>query len=576
MNKLKVIYIDKLLWTLFIIWGSFGYSANIFVASIGSDGNSGSILSPYKTITYAASVASPGDIVYVRGGTYTNTSFGNGSIWNDESAVRIVANGTAANYITFMPYNNENVIIQTDGTYGILVKNSSYVKIIGFEVKGMSETITQSEAWYNWGIYKNPNDNSIHNLATELGIDPSNPLLINQTIAKSAFTFNEIRPAYYNGRGIVANSSHHIELINNKVHHCPQSGIRVEGCDYVTVSGNEVYSNTYYTSAGVGAITVSSSLNIDTYNGVKIIIEKNKVYNNENRMVSWNGQKDFINFQIDEGSGIFFTRNNDDALPLSQQYQYGYFLVRNNLSYKNGAGGVTIHKTYRAIIENNTLYKNGNDNTGNPGGIGINTVDDVIIRNNIIYAKSDKFALGIVALPANNVRVGYNILYNENGSEPITNKINSTYITNYTANNGGWQTANPLFANVSGSNFHLLNNSPGVNYGTNATSATDDLDGYGRDLQPDAGAYEYNPLLSVKNYRNESVAIFPNPVRDILNFIGEYNKNMKIYSIEGIDFTASTENLSNKNESLKLNVSKLRPGVYILKIGQGSYKFLKN
>lgn len=541
--------------------GFYVHANNIFVATNGSNSNSGTISFPYKTITYAATQANPGDIVYVRAGIYTNTSFGNGSLWNNENVGKIVANGTEDQYITFKPYNNEQVTIYFDGTYGILIKDSSYINLVGFEVKGMSESITQSEAWANWGIYKNPDDNSIHNLATELGIDPSDPSLIGQTISKPSFTFNEIRPAYYNGRGIVVNNSHHIEITNNIVHHCPQSGIRSEGSDYVTVSQNEVYANTYYTSAGVGALTFSSNNNIDTYNGIKMIIDRNKVYDNENRLVSWNGDKDFITFKIDEGSGIFLTRNNDSSVPLAEQYQYGFFLIRNNVSYRNGASGIVIHKTNKTIVENNTCYKNGNNNDGNPGGIGFNTVDDLTIRNNISYARTNKFALGVVGLPANNVKAGYNILFNENGTEPLTEKMSSTYITNYVTNNGGWLVTDPLFMDTNSDNFHLVETSPAIDYGTLLSSATVDFDGSMRNNIPDAGAYEYWASVSYDENKENLFMIYPNPSQGILFFNSEHFF-VEIEMIQLFDMLGRKVKDLNISENNAVDVSDLNKGIY--------------
>lgn len=562
--------------TLFIV--IFGYSRDIYVATTGSNTNSGTISSPYKTITFAATKAVEGDNVFVRAGTYSNASFGGTDKWSNEKAISIFnLRGTAANYITFQPYNGETVIIQSDSTYGVLIKDSSYIKFIGFEVRGVNQNITQSEACSAWGLYINPSESGtpIHNLATELNLNPCDASLIGQTINKTPFSFNETRPSYYNGRGVVANSSHHIEIRNNTIHDFPSSGIRAEGCDYITIAGNTVYNNTFYTSAGVGAITVASSDHIDTYNGVKFIIEKNKVYNNENRMVSWNGSKSFITFEIDEGSGIFFTRNNDTAA--AAQYDYGYFLIRNNLSYNNGASGIVIHITNRAIVQNNTLYYNGAKNTGNPGGIGMNTVNDLTIKNNVVYARPNKFALGIVGLPANNVKVQGNIIYNENGSTAVTNKVSSTYITNYTATNGGWQVANPLFMNTTTPNLKLTSTSPAINYGNaDVNTPTDDIEGNVRTGNPDAGAYEYTTTLTVDNFSSENLKIYPNPAKEVLTISGIEVNEYEVYSVDGKNVTGLVKTIDKADKSLKLNVSNLKSGIYLIKTSQGSYKFLKN
>jgi hypothetical protein len=126
-----------------------------YVATNGNDTTgTGSIANPYRTITKAASVAQPGDVVLVRGGEYRNTGFGVNGIWNGSTAVYISANGSPNNYITFKPFQNEKVMIEFDGAYGVLIQNASYIKFMGFEIKGIADKITQNEAIAAWGLYK--------------------------------------------------------------------------------------------------------------------------------------------------------------------------------------------------------------------------------------------------------------------------------------------------------------------------------------------------------------------------------------------------------------------------------------
>ena len=121
---------------VYLISGLIGFGQNLYVSTTG-DNNSGdgSFNNPYKTITKAAQQATPGTTVYVRGGTYQNPNYGNNDIWKQENPVIISGVHCAENmYITFMPYNAETVIVKFDGTYGFQIANSSYIKIIGFEV----------------------------------------------------------------------------------------------------------------------------------------------------------------------------------------------------------------------------------------------------------------------------------------------------------------------------------------------------------------------------------------------------------------------------------------------------------
>ena len=89
-----------------------------YVSPSGLDTNAGtSISAPWKTITKAANSALPGDLVYIRNGTYA-----------EMVTLRISGtdpNGTASpkGYITFQSYPGESAII--DGSTLIPVANDS-------------------------------------------------------------------------------------------------------------------------------------------------------------------------------------------------------------------------------------------------------------------------------------------------------------------------------------------------------------------------------------------------------------------------------------------------------------------
>lgn len=103
-------------------------NASYYISTTGNDSNPGTYAQPWRTIQKAANLVSTGDTVYVRGGTY----FEEVKIQNKH--------GTNDSWITFMPYNNEEVIV--DGRY---IPNSwghaifrttdvSYIRITGFKV----------------------------------------------------------------------------------------------------------------------------------------------------------------------------------------------------------------------------------------------------------------------------------------------------------------------------------------------------------------------------------------------------------------------------------------------------------
>ena len=135
-----------------------GFSGTFYIAPDGSDASGdGSIDNPYETITQAQSVASAGDTVYLRGGTYyletadiTHTYL----VW--KSVNHITKNG-----IRYIAYKNEVPVFDFSGVLpdgyrvtAFLVEADNCV-FEGFEVVGVQVTIaderTQSECFRIYG-----------------------------------------------------------------------------------------------------------------------------------------------------------------------------------------------------------------------------------------------------------------------------------------------------------------------------------------------------------------------------------------------------------------------------------------
>ncbi len=538
--------------------------SNIFVSTTGDDSSGdGTIDNPFRTIGHAAALALPGDTVFVRAGTYRNADFDDGDIWTGETVAQIECDGAENNYITFTPHPGEEAIIEFDGTYGILVKNASYVRVVGFVFDGVADDISEQEAVDAWGLYKDASG-VIHDLSEEMGIDITDPALIGQTLNKPP-TPNIQKPSKYNGRALVANSSHHIEFLENTVRNVPSSAIRAQQSDYVTIARNTVSNNTYWTSQGVGAITVAEATVLpegDTYDGVKIMLLQNNVYENENRLISWNPSKSFVNFVIDEGTGLFLTRNKNT-------YAHGRILISNNLSYLNGASGIVCHHTNRAIIEHNSTYGNGTTNHGTPGGIGVNASDDVMIVSNIAYSQPHKWALGILAEPVTNLEIDANIVFNNNGSVDAIRNTSANPLAS------GWVETNPLFVNGTSHDFSLTENSPAIDSGSDLANQAFDYFGEPRDENPDIGAIEYlaaNSVTGQPGAGQVALRLFPNPTRDILHIEGVslQDVEVRIHDLTGResrDFRIMGSNM--------IDLSGMAEGAYILRTENASVKLFK-
>ncbi|GAA5187086.1 hypothetical protein GCM10023322_34620 [Rugosimonospora acidiphila] len=102
-------------------------SADIFVATGGSDGGDGSIAHPYATLSKAVSVVRPGQTIALRGGLYRPTV-----------PVTITTSGTSARRIVLSNYRDEHPVIDATGIPAdkwYVTQQASYWTVRGLEIK---------------------------------------------------------------------------------------------------------------------------------------------------------------------------------------------------------------------------------------------------------------------------------------------------------------------------------------------------------------------------------------------------------------------------------------------------------
>ena len=138
-----------------------------------------------------------------------------------------------------------------------------------------------------------------------------------------------------------------------------------------TVSDNEVFNSTWWSSNAESAIVFAESTPVDELDMIKMRIVRNRVHGNMNIVPYYNARYDdpaylaanqmhvarpnygSVNqtFIID-GSGVYISRN-------SQSYTHGRYELSDNECFRNGINGVVVHKTNRAHVYRNMLYDNG-------------------------------------------------------------------------------------------------------------------------------------------------------------------------------------------------------------------------
>ncbi|MCC5790818.1 MAG: right-handed parallel beta-helix repeat-containing protein [Opitutales bacterium] len=328
-----------------------------------ANGNGLSPEEPIRAIAWAFNnAAEPGDTILVMEGVYRNGGFGSGNL-NNGPAVYLNNSGTEGSPIVLKNYPGHRPVIEFDGAGGMIANQLEHVEISGFHIIGPGSRITEEEAMD-------------HRLDLP-------------------------KPNYYNGRGIaIWGPANHITISHNTVQDCPGSGIRINKGDYLTISHNEVFRNTRYTSAAESAIVIAEAESIDEEDTIKIRIENNLAYDNQNLIPFFTPNPPDVGIEdygtedqdyIIDGSGVYMTRN--------KSYEYGWFYLANNISFNNGINGLVVHRTDRAYVVNNTSYLNGatplSSGRQSSSGITLNNAEHVRVYNNISWSRfEDDMVLG--------------------------------------------------------------------------------------------------------------------------------------------------------------------------------------
>lgn len=403
-----------------------------YVSGTGKDSNNGlSRTTPFRTIQRAADLTNPGDTVIIMNGLYTNPYPGAGY------AVSITRSGNANAWIKFRASSGHTPKIKHDAWNGIYIGDgASYVEIQGLEIEGN-------------------NDNISLDYAREQQYNLYNPWTIGNCIT-------------IDGRN--NGHPHHIRILKNKIHGCGGGGIAVIQADYVTIDGNEVYNNAWYSPYASSGISVYQNWNYDSNKGYRMYVTNNRVYDN----------RQYIPFiysgKIEDGNGIVIDdlRNTQGGSTLGPYL--GRTLVANNLTYKNGGTGIHTYLSENVDIVHNTAYLNNQSPEISHGQIFANASSNVKVWNNILYAYPGK--------NVNNNWSNTNVSYNYNVY------ANSSLITVMGAND---IIADPQFVNPSLNNFQLNVTSPAINNGYTWSQLKKDILSNPRPsgIKYDVGAYEY-------------------------------------------------------------------------------------
>jgi hypothetical protein len=279
-----------------------------YVATNGSNSNSGTITAPFATIQKAHDVAVAGDIIYVRGGTYSPTS-----------QIDLSRSGSSSMRINLWAYPGEIPIIsgsrQPNNTHVFYMKNTSWWHIKGLEIKNGAAGGIRIEGASNNNILEK---NNIHHNGRASSSD-------GKGLAVFGSSANTL---------VLNNDSHHNRDLNGD----DADGIQISTTGSGTVlRGNRVWRNS---DDGFDFFNVADN----STQGVVLM---------ENNWAWENGYDDNLR-PLGNGAGFKLGGRRAGTSGTS-----GGHTVRKNLSWHNKYVGFTENSSSKPLmLYNNTAYNN--------------------------------------------------------------------------------------------------------------------------------------------------------------------------------------------------------------------------
>lgn len=241
---------------------------HLYVAITGSDSNSGSQSSPFRTLQFAANIARPGTTIHVAPGTYREN-------------VTTNAQGQVAARIRYLSETKWGAKIIGRGTESMWTNNGSYTDIVNFDISGSGRLGILNLA--SWTIISG---NHVHDLAVSGGCTGDGGAGINN--ANYASSDDDIIGNVVHDIGIpgACNRVHGIyssnlrgRIYNNIVYRASAFGIHLwHAANNVIIVNNTVFSNGANGMGGGIVIGSGDSPRSVVLDNTKIV--NNIVYNN--------------------------------------------------------------------------------------------------------------------------------------------------------------------------------------------------------------------------------------------------------------------------------------------------------
>jgi hypothetical protein len=259
-----------LLFSAFVLPGEAS-AATYYMSPSGSDSNSGTISSPWKTLQKANSVLRAGDTLYVRGGTYS----GSGNV-----SVSWTASGASGSPVTIRNYSTEKPVFDGNGATWLIISGSTALRDLVFDGLEIMDFLGNAFRLY-YGTNITIKNCYIHDLKTyQSGAiyfggksDGSVSNVIVEKCRLERIGANGTRGTYTNGDHMIyiASYTSNITIRNNFFKDC-YSGAAVHMYHSPAAKTVKIYNNIFVLKNGLYrcALRQESATGVEFYNNTVI------------------------------------------------------------------------------------------------------------------------------------------------------------------------------------------------------------------------------------------------------------------------------------------------------------------